>query len=714
MAKKKEDFLSLWKKDNQKTPSTSIIAGLQQQIAQKDSEIERLNEKMISLKTRINEDIQIMEQTEVVIKKQQEEINRLKSRAGGRVLSSFDRLSPPSVDSDSTGSLGGASSSTLGAGSSGPQSEEVKQYKLKIKELEDKIYIFSQLPDRITKLEEKNAKLNQMIDDYERNEQKLMETIKKLTLDEGGEGVVGELQEKVERQKTRIKALEKKLEEAGGEISLSLGSEKEEKMEAELKQMRDSVITLTQANNDLKMQLDAAIRSQTELEAKNDILRKTVAQLQASSGSSSEIETLKAKVSEYEGVVADLEGRLKALEGEKASLEAQLSLGNTDKVEELTNENLKLKARVKDLEEKNRDASIRFENLVAKVQESQRGDPTLEKLHKSEAELSELQDKFGKLEVDYKALKAEKEGLLTQVEELRGMLEEAQKAAKAPAPVPIPSPPESSPALVDDLQKKLNRYKGEVEKLKAELEQVDEFKRKATEADALKRRVEELEEQLKVEQAASSGGDMRALVTDLQKRLSHQKALVQKLTSEKEQLEKYREAGEKAREMEARMKELEEELAHAKETAAPAAGAAPASASPLSGNLSGLVQELQRKMNHTKVALRNREERIKELEQELGDYRTKSQLIERQMKEADERLAMVKSQEEKLDAIALEISELKAALGEKTTQYEEVRRDRDATKAELEETKRLLADREAELRELEDRVAKLREALASQ
>lgn len=680
MPKKKEDFLSLWKKESKSAPSSSIIAGLQQQVATKDKEIDALNQKIISLKTRLNEDISIMEQTEDVIKKQQEEIEILRKRRGTSARSAL--LSPKKT-------------SSAGSEDSDPQA---MKYKMKIKELEDKLYIFSALPDRISGLEERLEKQNKMIEKYQQSEKKLKNTIKSLTL-EGTDGMVEDLQKKVKEQEEEIANLQERLEESATSIDLSFSSDRDAELAKELEGVKKNLVATQEQYAQLQQQFTAKESALTEAVAKNDILRKTVAQLQESAGASDQVQQLQQTLAQKDQQLQQLQQELAAAREEAST---QASSADAAEVTALEKEKEDLEAQIADLQEKNQDLTLRFENLVASVQESQRKDSTLAKLKETETQLVELKDKYGQLEVDYKQAREKAEGAASKIAELEAQVRSAKASAAIPA--------KEETSEEESLKQQVQDQKARIDDLQSQLVDLPKLKRAAEERDVLQLKVEDLQQQAEINKTATSGGDIRSLASDLQKRLSVQKGLVKKLKAENADLKAQANSAGELKQLQARVKQLEQELEQAQKAPAAASGGA----SSLGGDLGGLVQELQRKLNHNKVALRNREERIKELETELRDYRAREDLITRKMEEVEERVAAVEARESVAQKFEVQVTQQEQDLNETKQALQQVTGEKEALAEQLAKTQGQLKDREAELKELEDRIETLREALAAQ
>lgn len=69
----------MWGKKQAKNPQASVIGGLQKQVAERDEEIEQLNQQITALKTRLAEGLKVLEDSEKVIDAQGKEIQELKN-----------------------------------------------------------------------------------------------------------------------------------------------------------------------------------------------------------------------------------------------------------------------------------------------------------------------------------------------------------------------------------------------------------------------------------------------------------------------------------------------------------------------------------------------------------------------------------------------------------------------------------------------------------
>jgi len=76
--------MSLREKKAGANPQTSVIGGLQKQIAEKDKEIEKLNQQLTTVKARLAEEVKILEESEKTINTQVSQIQELKNQVYGK------------------------------------------------------------------------------------------------------------------------------------------------------------------------------------------------------------------------------------------------------------------------------------------------------------------------------------------------------------------------------------------------------------------------------------------------------------------------------------------------------------------------------------------------------------------------------------------------------------------------------------------------------
>ncbi len=666
MSKKDEDFMSLWGKKAGANPQASVIGGLQKQISERDKEIEKLNQQLMTIKARLAEDVKILEESEKTLNSQAAQIQEFKNQLYGKGGAPPDKSDVSGAAPDMQSAVG-----------------ENKQLKSKVKELQDKIYVFSMLPDRITELEKKNEKLTRMIDQYEANEKKLTDTVKKLSIGAGSEDIVLDLQDKVKKQEDKIKQLQSQLDTAKEQAMFT--PEAAGSADADVRQLKQNLANLTSDLNRAKLTGQEERDRRIELEAKVDILKKTLEGAKQSGLQGANVGNLQAEVKAKTALITDLEGKIRKLEGDVEENSKSLYKAQ-EKTKTMEKENQTLRDKVASVEEKYKDATLRFENMVAS---KTKGGPS-----PIEAEMKSLRAKIDALSGENEKLASEKSALEAQVKEAG-----AQKGSES---------------LIKDLQSKLNKQKQQIDQLEGEAKQLRESAASASKAgpavDIEKIQAENasLKAEMDVMKQAGKGGDaaLRGLVADLQTKLSQQKLEVAKLKKENVKLSSYKDAGEK-------IEFLEKQVAQLKEEGKGKAGGeeGPASAQP-SGPLSALVSDLQSKLNSAKTSLNAREGEIKKLENKLRDYATKERMIEDKLSMADSKLTSAT----KKDLEASQKGDELAAFKKKSEDDEVIITQLNGQVKDLNErvtkAETLVKDRDAELRELEEKVQNLRDALA--
>ncbi len=668
MSKKDEDFMSLWGKKAGANPQASVIGGLQKQITERDKEIEKLTAQLTTIKARLAEDVKILEESEKTLNAQAGQIQELKNQLYGKGGAPPDK-----------GEASGAASDMQS-----PVAEN-KQLKKQIKDFQDKIYVFSMLPDRITELEKKNEKLTRMIDQYEANEKKLTDTVKKLSIGAGSEDIVLDLQDQVKKQEDKIKQLQAQLETAKEQAMFP--TEAAGSADSDVRQLKLNLANLTSELNRAKLSGQEEKDRRIELEAKVDILKRTLEGAKQSGGlQGANVGNLQAEVKTKTSLISDLEGKIRKLEADVEANANSLTIA-LDKTKTVEKENQALRGKVASVEEKYKDATLRFENLVASKTKGQAGSP---------------------IEVEMKALRAKVDTLSSQNETLaseKSGLEEQLKAASAQ---------KGSESLIKDLQGKLTKQKQQIELLEADNKALQESAASASKAgpavdvDKIQAENASLKAEIDVMKQAGKGGDaaLRNLVADLQTKLSQQKLEVAKLKKENVKLSSYKDSGEKIEYLEKQVAQLKEggkEKMGGEETAGPAQPGGP---------LSTLVSDLQSKLNSAKAIMTKQEADLKKLESKLRDYQTKERMIEDKLGMADTKLASATKKDlessQKVDELASykkKSSDDEVIISQLNNQLQDATER--ATKAET-----LVKDRDAELKELEDKVQNLRDALA--
>lgn len=666
---KDEDFMSLWGKKTGANPQASVIGGLQKQIAERDKEIEKANQQLTTLKARLAEDVKILEESEKTLNAQANQIQDLKNQLYGK-----------GGAPDKSAESGAAPADMKSAVS------ENKQLRSKVKEMQDKIYVFSMLPDRITELEKKNEKLTRMIDQYEANEKKLTDTVKKLSIGAGSEDIVLDLQNQVKKQEDQIRQLQTQLEAAKEQAMFP--TESAGSSDADVRQLKQNIANLTAELNRAKLNGQDEKDRRIELEAKVDILKRTLEGAKQTGGlQGANVGNLQAEVRSKTLSISELEGKIRKLEAEEAD-NVKLLNSIQDKSRAMEKENQTLKDKVASVEEKYKDATLRFENLVASKQKGQVVNP---------------------YETEAKALRAKVETLSAENEKLtseRSGLEEQVKAANVQ---------KGSETSIKDLQGKLNKQKQQVEQLENENKELRESVAAAkssapVDVDKIQAENASLKAEMDVMKQAGKGGDaaLRNLVADLQTKLSQQKLEVAKLKKENVKLSSYKDAGEKIEFLEKQVAQLKGGVkAGGEEVTTPTAQpAAPA------GPLSALVTDLQSKLNSAKAIMAKQEADLKKLEGKLRDYQTKERMIEDKLGMADSKLASATKKDLEASQKVDELTAFKKKSEDDETIIAQLNAQlKDATER-LTKAETLVKDRDAELKELEDKVQNLRDALA--
>ncbi len=769
----KEDFMSLWGKKAGANPQASVIGGLQKQIGERDKEIEKLNQQLTTIKARLAEDVKILEESEKTLNLQAIQIQDLKNQVYGKGKAPPDK---PDVIAALPPDL---ASAVL----------ENKQLKGKVNELQEKIYVFSMLPDRITDLEKKNEKLTRMIDQYEVNEKKLTETVKKLSIGAGAEDIVLNLQDKVKTQDEKIKQLEAQLDTAKEQAMFPV--ETATSTDVDTRQLKQNLANLTSELKQAKLTSEEERNRRIELEAKVDILKKTLESTKQSGSHDAKKGNLQAEISAKTSLVAELETKIRKIEGDTAE-QAKLFLSVQEKNRTAEKENKTLRDKVTSVEEKYKDATLRFENLVAAKTKGEGG-------FSLEAEMRTLRSKVDALSSEKQSLASEKRDLELQVKELsgkkgpgesvsqfhdklirqnkelagdiekyksenaalkadlekvksagkevsakKGSLEEQVKAVIAQKG-PEVSDSDFQEKLIrqnKELSRDMERILAENDSLKAQLyainnpdkggsakkgsleEQVktamtqkvpeasaSDFQNKlirqnrelAGEIDRLKLQISALKTGAGTSKSPVTDTDpgLQGLVTDLQTKLNQQKLEITKLKRENEDLSSHKDAGEK-------IEELEKQLTELKGAGKGNAGGEETS----NGPLSSLVSDLQAKLSSTKTSLNMREAEVKKLENKLRDYATKERMIEDKLAMADSKLASATRKDLEASQKGEEFAVLQKKCEENEAMVSQLNGQiRDLTE-QLAKAQGLVKDRNAELKELEDKVQNLRDALA--
>ncbi len=199
------DFIELWKKGGEGAPRASIIGGLQKLLNNKEKELIELKTENQSLRAQIAENIALLDEAEKVIAEQTSEIENLRAgfvsvdEQGKKIL----KPSMPAISKDSGQKIDEA---TL---------RKIAIYEQQIRSLEEKLYIYSNLPDRITQLEQQKDELTKKLDQYVDREESLRNTIKRLTSGMDDKATIESVMKENEELKQKLNALQQK----GGSVS---------------------------------------------------------------------------------------------------------------------------------------------------------------------------------------------------------------------------------------------------------------------------------------------------------------------------------------------------------------------------------------------------------------------------------------------------------------------------------------------------------------
>ena len=200
------DFIELWKKGGEGAPRASIIGGLQKLLNNKEKELLELKSENQSLRAQIAENIALLDEAEKVIAEQTSEIENLRAgfitvdEQGKRIL----KPSMPSVSKDS------------GQKMDEQTARKIAIYEQQIRSLEEKLYIYSTLPDRITQLEQQKEELTKKLDQYVDREESLRNTIKRLTSGMDDKATVEAVMKENDELKQKLNELQQKVATAIG------------------------------------------------------------------------------------------------------------------------------------------------------------------------------------------------------------------------------------------------------------------------------------------------------------------------------------------------------------------------------------------------------------------------------------------------------------------------------------------------------------------
>lgn len=497
-----EDFTNLWKKQQSDgKPKASIIGGLQKLVEDKDAEILQLKEENIKLKERMNEDIEILSQSEQTIKSLQKKIDdyalkleevqtqlNLQGKGDkGDIFKTTTSVSAPKVLSES---------------------EEVKKLKMQVKSLEDKLYVFSTLPDRIATLEEQKSKDVALIEELESRERDLRKKLKEASDKDSALNTIEKLELKIQQLTKENSNLVIKLEQMENDSMAPKSKTVSESIESidspwktRYEKAREQYEKLLSTNQQLNEELDSAKNTIIELKGS----------LKDTSSSDTEIKELKAQINDLKVNLSKANTTISTLTSEREDLLGKVSLLQRqstsgelqDKLEKLNKENDVFKQKIKESDKK-------FEDLLFKFQEREQStekvivEKVVEKVIEKPVE-SPNQNIIQDLQTKLERERAKNSDLSNQIQQLNEKLSKSSETAiKQPPPPKLPpgSTPQSSvvvDGLVEELQQKLEKQKKIIKKLTDENESLSSMKNKledlsklTSENTELKNKVDEL------------------------------------------------------------------------------------------------------------------------------------------------------------------------------------------------------------------------------
>ncbi len=436
------DYRQLWEDKSGDAPKESVIAGLQKLINNKQDTIIEMDAQIQGLKGRIQEYNEILTEMETQFRAQQV---RIKELEGGDATSATSIPSKPSISTESSSS--GASNANM-----------VKKLQAKLNEMQNKLFIYSNLPSRISDLEQKLEEKNETIDEYFDQVASLRKRIKKLSGEQGAADVVNELEEKVQRQKELIK----KLRTGQAQGASSTPSQDHSKMG----ELRDKISTYRIENEELKKQLmslqntvenlqsgesggiGGSNLSSSEIAAENNRLKISVKNLK---------DQLREKDLKLEEIIENVQKGKGAAADEPSEKIAKMKV----KIERLRAENKKLKNLTQVEEPAATIGGPKKPTLrptAPKIREIAKG-PADSPSDAAAAELNKLKKEL-----------AEKEA---QIKNLNNDLIETQtKLAEMKAQGPSDQGTGNMMELLQDLQSKIRRLKGIIKKKDTQIEQL--------------------------------------------------------------------------------------------------------------------------------------------------------------------------------------------------------------------------------------------------
>jgi chromosome segregation ATPase len=234
------DFIELWKKGGEGAPRASIIGGLQKLLNNKEKELIELKTENQSLRAQIAENIALLDEAEKVIAEQTSEIENLRAgfvsvdEQGKKIL----KPSMPAISKDSGQKMDEA---TL---------RKIAIYEQQIRSLEEKLYIYSNLPDRITQLEQQKDELTKKLDQYVDREESLRNTIKRLTSGMDDKATIESVMKENEELKQKLNTLQQK----GGSVSGGDEAAQIDLLQSTIRKIETEKSFLTQQVNELMSQ----------------------------------------------------------------------------------------------------------------------------------------------------------------------------------------------------------------------------------------------------------------------------------------------------------------------------------------------------------------------------------------------------------------------------------------------------------------------------
>ena len=242
------DFIELWKKGGEGAPRASIIGGLQKLLNNKEKELLELKSENQSLRAQIAENIALLDEAEKVIAEQTSEIENLRlgfttvDDQGKKIL----KPSMPTISKDSGQKM---DEQTL---------RKIAIYEQQIRSLEEKLYIYSNLPDRITQLEQQKEELTKKLDQYVDREESLRNTIKRLTSGMDDKATVESVMKENEELKQKLNELQQKVAKA-----VSAGDES-----AQIDLLQNTIRKIETEKSFLNQQVNELMSQKSNIESK--------------------------------------------------------------------------------------------------------------------------------------------------------------------------------------------------------------------------------------------------------------------------------------------------------------------------------------------------------------------------------------------------------------------------------------------------------------